>query len=92
MIGAGGAVEVGVTAIHIDELAGGMAAARGGEKYDGVGHLLRSGHAMAERDELLNAGASAGGVVEGVEPCLICLLYTSPSPRDRTRSRMPSSA
>ena len=37
-----------------------------------------------------------------LEPCLmcygaiywskICLLYTSPSPRDRTRSRMPSSA
>ena len=24
--------------------------------------------------------------------CMICLLYTSPSPRDRTRSRMPSSA
>ena len=24
--------------------------------------------------------------------CLVCLLYTSPSPRDRTRSRMPSSA
>ena len=23
---------------------------------------------------------------------LLCLLYTSPSPRDRTRSRMPSSA
>ena len=26
------------------------------------------------------------------EPCTYCLLYTSPSPRDRTRSRMPSSA
>ena len=25
-------------------------------------------------------------------PAMICLLYTSPSPRDRTRSRMPSSA
>ena len=25
-------------------------------------------------------------------PAWICLLYTSPSPRDRTRSRMPSSA
>ena len=25
-------------------------------------------------------------------PTRICLLYTSPSPRDRTRSRMPSSA
>ena len=24
--------------------------------------------------------------------CMTCLLYTSPSPRDRTRSRMPSSA
>ena len=24
--------------------------------------------------------------------CIDCLLYTSPSPRDRTRSRMPSSA
>ena len=27
-----------------------------------------------------------------VEPYKDCLLYTSPSPRDRTRSRMPSSA
>eukprot|EP00656_Telonema_subtile_P048426 TRINITY_DN5765_c0_g1_i3.p1 TRINITY_DN5765_c0_g1~~TRINITY_DN5765_c0_g1_i3.p1 ORF type:complete len:457 (+),score=102.61 TRINITY_DN5765_c0_g1_i3:81-1451(+) len=26
------------------------------------------------------------------EECCTCLLYTSPSPRDRTRSRMPSSA
>ena len=25
-------------------------------------------------------------------PHQVCLLYTSPSPRDRTRSRMPSSA
>ena len=28
----------------------------------------------------------------GGEAALTCLLYTSPSPRDRTRSRMPSSA
>ena len=26
------------------------------------------------------------------DECIDCLLYTSPSPRDRTRSRMPSSA
>ena len=32
-----------------------------------------------------------GGIVSGIIPSL-CLLYTSPSPRDRTRSRMPSSA
>ena len=27
-----------------------------------------------------------------IEVALACLLYTSPSPRDRVRSRMPSSA
>ena len=27
-----------------------------------------------------------------ISPRITCLLYTSPSPRDRTRSRMPSSA
>ena len=27
-----------------------------------------------------------------IDPAQVCLLYTSPSPRDRTRSRMPSSA
>ena len=27
-----------------------------------------------------------------LEEMEVCLLYTSPSPRDRTRSRMPSSA
>ena len=32
----------------------------------------------------------AGGYRE--HDILVCLLYTSPSPRDRTRSRMPSSA
>ena len=31
-------------------------------------------------------------VVFAVGLIIICLLYTSPSPRDRTRSRMPSSA
>ena len=30
--------------------------------------------------------------IQGMERSLLCLLYTSPSPRDRTRSRMPSSA
>ena len=30
--------------------------------------------------------------LEVIKECKSCLLYTSPSPRDRTRSRMPSSA
>ena len=52
-----------------------------------------------------SAGATAAGPVAGFDPVLIslirrsmpnlvayCLLYTSPSPRDRQKSRMPSSA
>ena len=31
-------------------------------------------------------------IMAGIYPPGSCLLYTSPSPRDRTRSRMPSSA
>ena len=31
-------------------------------------------------------------IVSELDRYVICLLYTSPSPRDRTRSRMPSSA
>ena len=33
-----------------------------------------------------------GTLPDGITAAEICLLYTSPSPRDRTRSRMPSSA
>ena len=42
--------------------------------------------AMAERQVTVEGNSFA------LEPPFHCLLYTSPSPRDRTRSRMPSSA
>ena len=32
------------------------------------------------------------GIVAGTELTRLCLLYTSPSPRDKRQSRMPSSA
>ena len=41
------------------------------------------------REPNFEAGDS-GRVANGL--LIVCLLYTSPSPRDRTRSRMPSSA
>ena len=54
------------------------------------------------RRVIYNTAGGAGGstVFTNQDPCYIanqlitqaCLLYTSPSPRDRTRSRMPSSA
>src|SRR5665811_2630984 len=37
-------------------------------------------------------GKAGDGSDDGMSNYEICLLYTSPSPRDRTRSRMPSSA
>ena len=37
-------------------------------------------------------GVQEHGDVAVNEEDIPCLLYTSPSPRDRTRSRMPSSA
>ena len=42
-----------------------------------------------EPSKILKIGISA---LEMRESSNSCLLYTSPSPRDRTRSRMPSSA
>ena len=37
-------------------------------------------------------GFDVSSVDQAYWQCTACLLYTSPSPRDRTRSRMPSSA
>ena len=37
-------------------------------------------------------GLVSGSIKGGVPGNKICLLYTSPSPRDRQKSRMPSSA
>ena len=42
------------------------------------------------RDSIIDSIKSQA--IEAVTGSLGCLLYTYPSPRDRTRSRMPSSA
>ena len=65
--------------------------------------LVRLRH-MGQQGRLSLYALSSSGIVDaigalavpvallsGIEP-RTCLLYTSPSPRDRTRSRMPSSA
>ena len=48
------------------------------QPLDGIGEICRKNNCLFLVDAVTSLGA--------------CLLYTSPSPRDRTRSRMPSSA
>ena len=61
-----------------------------GSVVEGNGWKLTVGHAQHVQPYLeclaFRLDTSEGSV------CYTCLLYTSPSPRDRTRSRMPSSA
>ena len=42
--------------------------------------------------EKLNGRLAMLGIIAGIGAYLTCLLYTSPSPRDKRQSRMPSSA
>ena len=54
---------------------------------DGSGYIFRAYYALpplTRKSDGMPTGAVSG--------FCNCLLYTSPSPRDRTRSRMPSSA
>ena len=79
----------------------GVALARGLETLAGL-YALTDWFAATpdprDRDHLVLLRAAQDLLVELREPCLSellaqdCLLYTSPSPRDATLSRMPSSA
>ena len=48
--------------------------------------------ALQLNDRLLRIISGVDDMPEGCEMYESCLLYTSPSPRDRQKSRMPSSA
>ena len=68
------------------------------------GHALSFGGVWVERDDLeaVGRGGAAGAARRVAQDDLAvrawphapggCLLYTSPSPRDKRQSRMPSSA
>ena len=72
------------------------------KKGDIIRTNMRDYVIKSKRNWLADAGFSAAYIRlddcnksrlwDEIPPKAICLLYTSPSPRDRTRSRMPSSA
>ena len=47
---------------------------------------------LASNENSLGASKKALEIVQSAQELHYCLLYTSPSPRDATLSRMPSSA
>ena len=48
-------------------------------------------YSISQNVDFFEVNAQGKGIRKKVQPD-ICLLYTSPSPRDRQKSRMPSSA
>ena len=62
---------------------------RAGEHTGKVGQIIKTGHGWINI-KIGDEDVRVRG--KDIEPIKRCLLYTSPSPRDRTRSRMPSSA
>ena len=59
------------------------------------GKLEPASKGSVRQEVTINQGIpveKAKGLIKAIKDAKICLLYTSPSPRDRTRSRMPSSA
>ena len=61
------------------------------QKYGGFIPGIRPGARTAEYIDRILGRLTLGGAVYVSAVC-VCLLYTSPSPRDRQKSRMPSSA
>ena len=54
--------------------------------------VLAMGVIEGYRKQGIEAVFMSNVIKEALKHNITCLLYTSPSPRDRTRSRMPSSA
>ena len=55
--------------------------------------ILPRAHVLGQRAmEIMTDCGVAGAILTRPDRCIPCLLYTSPSPRDRQKSRMPSSA
>ena len=62
------------------------------DAIDALKWLAQHAHTLGlDAQRMAIGGDSAGGTLTAAT-AIGCLLYTSPSPRDRTRSRMPSSA
>ena len=90
----------GVTVVDFDPRNMDLADPEDESEVEYLIHLLRKAHGLHDTLEVVTGGGGLhlyyagesrqGKLANGVD--INCLLYTSPSPRDATLSRMPSSA
>ena len=101
--GSGGLVPPVVGGAVVDDVLGAAAATsfgptgaadggKGGERGEANVHTSVNVHTSEDSARSGGRGGAADGVGHGLYGTGACLLYTSPSPRDRQKSRMPSSA
>ena len=87
-----GNLSVDLTFENMDDFSPGAVA----RKVESLSKLLTARNQLSNLITYMDGKVGAEEVVKKLlaDPALLsaCLLYTSPSPRDRTRSRMPSSA
>ena len=84
----------GTTAIQANDLIGRKTGRDGGQTAKGIAAQIANTEAELLKSGSANAKAMAARLKAAREAFLnvVCLLYTSPSPRDYAASRMPSSA
>ena len=81
----------GVSDSFIGQLLQGLGESLSKRKWDLLVMQAPAAEDEAETIQKLARSGTVSGVVLS-RPYKVCLLYTSPSPRDRQKSRMPSSA
>ena len=75
--------------LNIDDL---HASVEGKQILRGLTLEVKAGEVHAIMGPNGSGKSTLAQVLAGRDSYTVCLLYTSPSPRDRTRYRMPSSA
>ena len=93
----GAGLTIGVIAVAVAAGSGYWLGGRGGASHGDAAQVASAPAEPAKKEKKLLFYRNPMGLpdtspVPKKDPMGICLLYTSPSPRDRTRSRMPSSA
>ena len=77
-----------ITTLAVDNLTGGTSYSQASGTITARGNSIEEVENSLKSEALFNGAEAYTIVTESND----CLLYTSPSPRDRQKSRMPSSA